>query len=267
MDPVRTSGDLVGTVIDVDRAEVESPGRHQATQARLRRTARWRLLVGLLVPVAAYIVLDHVLHNELLALAIVELIPVVWALGYGLARGRLDPIALAAAIVLLAALIVSIADGGSAMPLKLRRGLVTGTLGIACLASVIGGRPLLPYAIRLVEYAWPRSARLARAVRPYTVGASAAVLTVIVGVTLLIDAVAQVTLALTVSTAVFLVAAKLARTAIFVTGVGACWWYASRRAMPDADDVPADVEEGGDPQIALGIGNARNLSAGLDDAS
>jgi hypothetical protein len=226
-----------------------------------------RLLVGLLVPVVAYIVLDHVLHNELLALAIVELIPVAWALGYGLARGRLDPIALVAAIVLLAALIVSIADGGSAMPLKLRRGLVTGTLGVACLASVIGGRPLLPHAIRLVEYAWPRSARLSRAVRPYTSGASAAVLTVLVGVTLLIDAIAQVTLALTVSTTVFLLTAKLARTAIFLTGIGACWWYASRRAGPDANDVPADVADGGDPQIAVGIGSARTLPTGLEDAS
>jgi hypothetical protein len=257
----------------VNHAEVESAGRRQAAlgsiagvQDRLRRTARLRLLVGLLVPVVAYVVLDHVLHNELLALAIVELIPVVWALGYGLARGRLDPIALAAAIVLLAALIVSIADGGSAMPLKLRRGLVTGTLGIACLASVIGGRPLLPYAIRLVEYAWPRSVRLARALRPYTAGRSASVLTVIVGVTLLVDAVAQVTLALTVSTTVFLLTAKLARTAIFVTGLGACWWYASRRAVPDPDYVAGDVADCGDPQIALGIRGARNLPAGLDDA-
>jgi hypothetical protein len=251
----------------VNRSEVESAGRRQSVDTRLRRTARLRLLVGLLVPVVAYIVLDHVLHNELLALAIVELIPVVWALGYGMARGRLDPIALAAAIVLLAALIVSVADGGSAMPLKLRRGLVTGTLGVACLASVIGGRPLLPYAIRLVEYAWPRSVRLARAVRPYTTGRSAAVLTVIVGATLLVDAVAQVTLALTVSTTVFLLAAKLARTAIFVTGLTGCWWYASRRAVPDAEDVSGGVEECGDPQIPLGIGSGRNLSAGLDDPS
>jgi len=245
---------------------VELAGRRRAVDA-LQRRARLRLLAGVLVPVVAYIVLDELLHNELLALAIVELIPVAWALGYGLARRRLDPIALAAAVVLLAALAVSIADGGSAMPLKLRRGLVTGTLGIACLASVLGGRPLLPYAIRLVEYAWPRSVRLARIIRPYAGGRSAVVLTAIVGVTLLLDAVAQVTLALTVSTTVFLLTAKLARTAIFAAGLAVCWWYASRRAVPGADDVAGRVAERGDSQVALRVGGPHDLPAGLDDAT
>jgi hypothetical protein len=192
------------------------------------------LVAGLVIPVIAFIALDGALHNELLALAIVELIPVLWALGYGFSRGRLDPIALAAAVVLLAALAVSIADGGSAMPLKLRRGLVTGTLGLACLASVVGGRPLLPRAIRLVHYAWPES-RFTRFLRPYGRDDGAAVLTAVVGVTLVLDATAQVTLALTVSTAVFLLTAKLARTVIFTVGLAACWRYAQARALPGTD--------------------------------
>ncbi len=216
------------------------------TPARFRRRARLWLLAGLLAPVIAYVVLDRVLHNGLLALAIVEVIPVLWWLGYGLAHGRLDPIALATAIVLLAALAVSLADGGSATPLKLRRGVVTGTLGIACLASVLGGRPLLPYVIRLVEYAWPGSARVSRIVRPYAGGRPAAVLTSIVGVTLLVDAVVQVTLALSVSTTVFLLASKLCRTGIFVSGLALCWWYASRRAVPDSDRIAGGVAGHGD---------------------
>jgi len=225
----------------VDPGQIESArhGGAGARDARPRRLAPQRLIGGLLVPVAAFIVLDDALHNELLALAIVELIPVFWALGYGFWHGRLDLIALAAAVVLLAALIVSIADGGSAMPLKLRRGLVTGTLGLACLASVASRRPLLPLAINLVERAWPGSARLARIARAYSDGPSAAVLTTIIGVTLLLDAAAQVTLALSVSTTVFLLTAKLARTVIFAAGLGVCWWY-TRRALPERSrPVPA----------------------------
>lgn len=231
----------------------------------MRRRARARLLAALLVPVLLFIALDNALGNELLALAIVELIPVAWALAYGFSQGRLDPIALAAAIVLLAALAVSIAEGGSAMPLKLRRGLVTGTLGCACLASVMAGRPLLPRAIGLVGYAWPQSQRLHRVLQPYSGGSSAAVLTAIVGVTLLLDAAAQVTLALTVSTAVFLLTAKLARTVIFTVGIAACWRYASARSVPGSDDVAGGIGERGYPQIAFGIGRGDDLPAALDD--
>lgn len=263
-DRVCTFGHPVGTVIGVQRGQVESTGRAGTTDARLRRRARARLLAGVLIPVLLYVGLDNALNNELLALAIVELIPVAWALGYGFSQRRLDPIALAAAIVLLAALAVSIADG-SAMPLKLRRGLVTGTLGCACLASVVAGRPLLPRAIQLVGYAWPQSQRLHRILRPYSGGSSAAVLTAIVGVTLLLDATAQVTLALTVSTAVFLLTAKLARTVIFTVGIGACWRYASARAVPGAEDVPGGIAEHRHPQIALGVGRGDDRAAGLDD--
>jgi hypothetical protein len=249
----------------VYRGQVEPAGRTGTIDARLRRRARWRLIAAVLFPVLLYIALDNALNNELLALAIVELIPVAWALGYGFSQRRLDPIALAAALVLLAALAVSIADGGSAMPLKLRRGLVTGTLGCACLASVVAGRPLLPQAIRLVGYAWPQSQRLHRILAPYSGGGSAAVLTAIVGVTLLVDAIAQVTLALTVSTAVFLLTAKLARTAIFAAGIAACWRYTSARSVPRADDVAGGIAERGHPQIAFGVGRADDGAAALDD--
>ncbi len=216
---------------------MEASGRNEPFERGRARRARLRLLAGIVAPVAGYIALDDVLHNELFALAIVELIPVFWVLGYGLLKRRLDPIALAAAIVLLVALGAAIADGGSVMPLKLRRGLVTGTLGIACLASVIGRRPLLPIAVGFIERAWPSSARLARIAHVYVAGERAAILTVIVGVTLLADAVAQVSLALTVSTAVFLVAAKLARTGILMTGAFACWYVSRRRLTPAAQST------------------------------
>jgi len=199
--------------------------------------------------VVAYLILRQLLHDELQALAITELIPVIWALGFGLIRrGRIDPIALAAAVVLLAAIAVSIADGGSALPLKLRRGMVTGSIGLACLGSVALGRPLLPAVVRLVARVWPESAGLTRRLSRYAAGHGASGLTVIIGVTLLADATAQVALAVSVSTAVFVGTARLARTGIFAAGLAACWIYAAR--LPPPAGAPGDLLDADTPRAA-----------------
>ena len=50
-------------------------------------------------------------------------------------------------------------------------------------------------------------------------------LTAIIGITLLGDAVAQATLALSVSTATFVGTSRLARTAIFAAGLALCGLY------------------------------------------
>ena len=56
------------------------------------------------------------------------------------------------------------------------------------------------------------------------------ILTAIIGVTLLGDAAAQVTLAFTVSTATFLGASRLARIAVFGVGLSACGLYLRRES-------------------------------------
>jgi hypothetical protein len=117
--------------------------RRRAVPNGLRR-APWRLAAAVLILVAVFVVLLATLHDELLALAITEAIPIGWALLTGLRRRRLDPLALALAIALTAAVVVSLATGGSVLPLKLRRALIMGSLGIACVASVLLRRPLLP---------------------------------------------------------------------------------------------------------------------------
>jgi hypothetical protein len=172
-----------------------------------------------------FVILLATLHNELLALAITEAIPIGWALVLGLRRRRLDPLALALAIVLTAAVVVSLATGGSVLPLKLRRALITGSLGLACVASVLVRRPLLPTAMAWAARAWPSSARMVRLLDAHAAPQKATILTAIIGVTLLGDAAAQVALALTVSTATFLGASRLARIAIFAAGLSACGLY------------------------------------------
>jgi hypothetical protein len=201
-----------------------------AASTRSLRLRRLHLLAGIVVPVAAYVVLRHALHSETLALAITETIPVAWVLAIGFSKRRVDPIALVAAIVLGVALVVSVAMGGSALPLKLRCAVVTGSLGIACMASLAVRRPLLPAAIAVLARAWPRSRRLTGFLGDGPARQRAFTLTAIIGITLLGDAAAQVTLALSVSTTTFVGISRLARTAIFALGLGLCGVYVRRSA-------------------------------------
>jgi hypothetical protein len=198
---------------------------------------RLTLVAGIVLPVTAYVVLKATTHNTTDALAVTETIPVVWILAGGLLRRRLNPIAVIAAVVLGGALAITALTGGSALPLKLRRASVTGPLGIACLLSVAIHRPLLPALVKLVARSVPPRAtglidRFHRAIAENR----ASVLTAIVGITLLADAVAQVTLALTVSTTVFIGTSRLARIILAAAGLAACGFYlssADRSALPD----------------------------------
>jgi len=74
------------------------------------------------------------------ALAITEAMPATWLLVVGIARRRFDPIAVLSTLTVAIALAAYALTGGDPLAFKLRRGAVTGTLGIA---SVALGRPLL----------------------------------------------------------------------------------------------------------------------------
>ncbi|MBV8219386.1 MAG: hypothetical protein JO325_13045 [Solirubrobacterales bacterium] len=56
---------------------------------------------------------------------------------------KVDPIAVVSTLTVAIALAAYALTGGDAVALKLRRGAVTGTLGVAALTSVALGRPLL----------------------------------------------------------------------------------------------------------------------------
>lgn len=227
--------------------------RGEAARRRARRIGgagantshqqRLRLIAAVLIPVVAYVVLSAALHSDLAALAITEAIPVAWVLATGLRKRSVDPIALAVAIVLAAAVLVSIASGDSTLPLKLRRAVITGSLGLACIGSVLVRRPLLPAVADRLARAWPRVERITLALGSRASHRQTIMLTAIVGVTLLADATAQVTLALSVSTAAFLGASRLARLAIIAVGLGACALYLRWVAAP-TEDVPAATKSG-----------------------
>jgi hypothetical protein len=211
--------------------------------ARISHWQKLRLIAAVFIPVAMYVALSSTLHSDLAALAITEAIPVAWVLATGVRKRNVNPIVLAVAIVLAAAVLVSIASGGSTLPLKLRRAVITGSLGIACMGSVLVRRPLLPLVADRLARAWPRAERITLALGSRASHRQTLILTAIVGITLLADATAQVTLALSVSTAAFLGASRLARLTISAAGLGACALYL-RWVAAQSEDVPAAPESG-----------------------
>jgi hypothetical protein len=205
---------------------VESDRRRTGADApgSSRRSAQ-RLLIGVVLPVAGYLLARSWLQSDAMALAVAEGVPIAWMLGVGVRHRRVDPVAVAAALVLALALVIALLSGGSALALKLRRAVVSGSLGVACLASVALRRPILPAAVTMLVRAWPQLQHLSRRFDGLLSRDKAAAITLILGVACLGDAAAQVALALTVSTTTFVSVTGLTRLAVLALGVTVCAAY------------------------------------------
>lgn len=179
-----------------------------------------RLLAGLLIPVIAFVVLERVLGNATGALAITDGLPLLWVLAYGVWRHKVEPIGLIALVVFAIALGLTIALGGSPLPLELRRSWFPGAVGLACLVSLAVRRPLLVIASERLARTHPELER-GEAVDSDTPGRRRAltILTAIIAVTGLADAAAQITLALSLSTSQFGVYAHVASYVIIGSGL------------------------------------------------
>lgn len=186
-------------------------------------------MVGLLVPVIAFAVLRQTLGNATKALAITEAIPSLWVLAYAAWQRRIEPVGAIAVAGFGIALLVTIASGGTALPLELHRALFPGAVGLACLISLAARRPLLSIAKSKFAHVKPEAAPATRP-EPDTPGAhhALAVLTAIIGVTLSADAAAQIILAFTVSTSTFGVVSHVAAWVIIAPGLAACGLYLHR---------------------------------------
>jgi uncharacterized membrane protein HdeD (DUF308 family) len=205
----------------------------------------YRLLAGLLLPLAGYLLIRAAIGSAAGALAITEAIPATWLLIVGIARRRLDPVAVVSTVTVAIALAAYALTGGDPLALKLRRGAVTGTLGIAALASVALGRPLLvvlaEHLAKLDPERQPEiGARLADPDRRRAV----TILTAIIGLTFTIDGISQIALALTVPTGTFVADSTAARIIVLGTGLIVTTWYLRhqkerRNRTPRA---PASVE-------------------------
>jgi hypothetical protein len=179
-----------------------------------------RVLGGLLLSLAAYLAIRAVIGSATGALAITEAISAGWLLIVVTVRRRVDPVAVISVATVAIALGAYLITGGDVLALKLRRGAVTGTLGIAALVSVALGRPLLLLVAEHAARLNPdrRSEIAARLAQPSRRRALR-ILTMIVGLTLTLDGASQAALALTVPTGMFVADSTAAR--ILVLGTGA----------------------------------------------
>ena len=102
-----------------------------------------RLVAGLVLPWLAYLIVRSLIGSSVGALAITDALPATWLLVVGITRRRIEPIAVLSAATVFIALTAYAITGGDPVAIKLRRGAVTGAIGVAALTSVALGRPLL----------------------------------------------------------------------------------------------------------------------------
>jgi hypothetical protein len=186
----------------------------------------YRLLAGLVLPLAAYLLIRVAIGSATGALAITEAVPATWLLVVGITRRRVDPIAVVSILTVAAALLAYAVTGGDPLALKLRRGAVTGTLGIAALASLALGRPLLLVVAEHVGKLSPdRQAEIQARMAEPDRRRAVTVLTAIVGLTLAIDGASQIALALTVPTGSFVADSTAVRIVVLGSGLITTAWY------------------------------------------
>jgi hypothetical protein len=185
----------------------------------------YRLLAGLVLPLAAYLIIRAVIGSATGALAITEAVPATWLVINGIGRRRVDPIAVVSTVTVAIALAVYALSGGDPVALKLRRGVVTGTLGVAALASVALARPLLLMVAEHVAKLNPdRSELRARLADPGR-RRGLTILTAIIGLTFTIDGASQIALALSVPTGSFIADSTGTRIVVLGTGLIVTIWY------------------------------------------
>ena len=177
-----------------------------------------RLVAGLVLPWLAYLIIRSLIGSSVGALAITDAAPATWLLVVGIARRRIEPVAVLSAATVFIALAAYAITGGDPLAIKLRRGAVTGAIGVTALTSVALGRPLLLLIAQNVAKLNPDRPELAaRLAEPHR-RRMLTILTAIIGATFVLDGASQIILALTVPTGMFVADSTGARIAVLGTG-------------------------------------------------
>ena len=201
----------VGAVVDA--ALLQPQPQAQPSGGRVRPSRRRKRSYGLsavishFVPLITYFAVRPQAASDTQALAIAWLIPLVWTLASSVWFRRLDVFGLLGIVFYGVALFISVYFGVGALPLKLHHAAVRVVVGLLCLISVAVGRPALVLLARFVTKAAGGDAPAAAVADPRSkAGRALRFLTLVVGIASLADAALQTALALTLSTAGFLLA-------------------------------------------------------------
>jgi hypothetical protein len=205
------------------------------TRGAVRRRVAVLWLATSLGPLLLYFLARSYVDSDVVALAISAVVPAVVTVVAAAWRRQVRLLGALAVVGVGVALAATAVTGGSSLPLKLYRPLVTGVVGLVVLLSALLRRPLLVPVLDRLAGRLP-VIRLSRR--------TATVVTVIIGVSFLVEALATVSLALTMSTGAFLIASRLVRIAVFVAGAAAAAWYLRRHAWPPTEATAANAPAG-----------------------
>jgi hypothetical protein len=199
----------------------------------LRRLAP-SILVSGVVPLVVYAVVRPHVGDDATALLAGATVPAAYTLAKLAWRRRLDPIGVLGVLAFGIGVLVLVASGGSPLVLKLQDAVVTGPLGVVCLASVAIGRPLHLTVFRLLARRNPSFERVVHAPGSRR---SSTVITALLGSMMVAHALVLLVLALSLPTASFLAVSRPVGLAVLGVGVVALVRYRNqrRRALASTD--------------------------------
>jgi hypothetical protein len=176
------------------------------------------VLLSIVLPLIFFVRVQHLVGSQVTALLIAAAIPVAWTAGKLVVRRRLDPVGLLS-VAGCAIGILMLAVTGSGFAFKIHGAVLSGALGVVCLASMAIRRPigglLLPRS-----RAWPGMAR--RTATNWVTG--------IWGAALVSEAAAMVVLAASLPTRTFVAAQTPVALAFLALGIAGVIWR--RRHLP-----------------------------------
>lgn len=195
------------------------------------RAGLWRkiglsVVISAVVPLVVYTVLRPHVGGDATALLVAAAVPAVFTLAKLAWRRRLDPIGVIAVGGFGIAVFVLVATGGDPIVLKLHEAVVTGPLGLVCLASVAIGKPLHQVVLRLVSRRKPELDRLLRAPGARR---TSMVVTALLGATMVVHALVLLALALSLPTRTYLEVSRPIGLAVLAVGLGSLFWYRNHR--------------------------------------
>lgn len=182
--------------------------------------------------------------SSTVALLVAMAIPAGWTLAVFAWRRRAAPLGLTSMAVTGIAVAVTYLAGGSPLVLELQDPAQTGAIGLACLVSVIIGRPLYLMVMRLLAR---HDARAAWMLADPGIRHTAVVETTIIGALLLVHAVAITALAMTLPTGTFLAVNRLVGLPIIAAGLAVLIGY-RRRHVRDTPEMTPHAGGSGDHQ-------------------
>jgi hypothetical protein len=220
---VTLTEDHAGARPPAQRGADAGPGP-QGRPGRAGLGALASLVINFVAPLLAYYLIHPLVGSSALALALAGAIPVGYTVVMLAVRRRLAPVGVVSVVTFGIGVLVSWACGGNALALELQDPALTGLLGLACLVSVVIGRPLHPVILRALGRGNARYAGIAARAQTKT----SMVITTILGLALTGHAAAVAVLALTQSTSTFVAFQHVVGLPPLGLGIAGVLFYRSR---------------------------------------